>query len=368
MDLAKPRRRSVKQQMRAARFLGEGRIEIVDLPVPTPAHGEVLLQVAYCGLCGSEHRPYKRGSSLTPGHEVSGTVVDANGCDVPVGTRAVVYLSVYCGECRYCRQGLNNLCLNRAGLLGWSAPWHGGYAEYMAVPAQDILPVDPRVGLDAAVLLLDTIGTAWHALRLARAAPSDRALVIGCGPLGLGVVAGLRAFGVEEVFASDLFQARLDAAEELGARAVTPADVPTLQDVNLIVEVVGRQETLMGAVRMVAPQGRVVMLGENWEKWPFEPTGETMLKDYSLIRSWYFPISEHTENQQMMLEGKVDPGQLISHTFPLERLAEAFRLFWSGRTRKVLCGSGPSAGRHRSDDLDRSTARVISPKERNRYP
>ena len=97
----------------------------------------------------------------------------------------------------------------------------------------------------------------------------------------------------------------------------------------------------MGAVRQVAPQGRVVMLGENWEKWPFEPSEETMLKDYSLIRSWYFPISEHAENQQMLLEAKVDPGQLISHTFPLERLAEAFQLFWSGQTRKVLCASQP---------------------------
>lgn len=325
--------------MRAARFLGNERIEIIDAPMPVPAPGEVLLKVAYCALCGSERRLYHGGFSLIPGHEVSGTVVDSNGCDIAVGTRAVAYLSVFCGECTYCKKGLTNLCLNRRGLLGWTSPWHGGYAEYMTVPAQDILPIDPQVGLDTAVLLLDTIGTAWHALRIARVTETSRALVMGCGPLGLGTVAGLRAFGVEDIFASDLFQTRLDAAEELGAQPLKPDDVADLKDVDLIVEVVGKPATIMQAIRMVAPQGRVVMLGECWEKWPFEPDVDTMLKDYSLIRSWYFPISEFAENQQMLLDGKVNPEQLISHTLPLEQLDEAFRLFLSGETRKVLSAS-----------------------------
>jgi 2-desacetyl-2-hydroxyethyl bacteriochlorophyllide A dehydrogenase len=322
--------------MRAARFCGDSRIEIVDLPMPTPASGEVLLKVAYCGLCGSDRRLYHRGTTLTPGHEVSGTVVDANGCAVPVGTRAAAYLSVFCGVCKYCQQGLTNLCLNRRGMLGGSAPWSGGYAEYMAVPAHDILPLDSRVGLDAAVLLLDTIGTAWHSLRLARATESRRALVIGCGPLGLGVVAGLRAFGIPEIYASDLIPMRRDAAQELGAAPITPDQVSQLHDVDLIVEVAGKPATIMQAIRLVAPQGKVIMLGECWEKWPFEPSGETMLKDYSLIRSWYFPISEFAVNQEMLLNGHMDPRQIISHVFPLAELDYAFKLFMSGETRKVL--------------------------------
>ena len=322
--------------MRAARFLGNERIEIDDLPEPKPAPGEVLLEVAYCGLCGSDKRPYRDGFDLIPGHEVSGTVVDANGTDVAVGTRAVAYLNVFCGECRYCRRGLTNLCPNRRGLLGWTAPWHGGYAEYMAVPAIDVLPVDAAIGLDAAVLLLDTIGTAWHGLRLAQAGEASRALVIGCGPLGLGAVAGLRAFGVGEVFASDLVEARLLAAAELGAHPVRPDEVAGLEDLEVVVEAVGTPATIMQAIRAVEPGGRVVMLGEVWRPWSFEPSQETMLKDYSLIRSWYFPIREYAENQQMLLEGKADPRLLISHTFPLERLDEAFRLFLSGQTRKVL--------------------------------
>ena len=323
--------------MRAARFYGDKRIEIKEMPMPEPVPGEeVLLKVEYCGLCGSDRKPYFNGINLIPGHEVSGIVADANGCDVTEGMRTAAYLSVYCGECRYCRHGMTNNCINRRGLLGWNAPWHGGYAEYMAVPAIDILPIDESIGFDVAVLLLDTIGTAWHALRLGRVQETTRSLVIGCGPLGLGAVAGLSAFGVEEIFASDLVTTRLEAAEDLGARAVAPDDIAKLQDLDLIVEAVGSQPTLMQAVRTIAPGGRVIMLGEIWQEWSFEPSAETMLKDYHLIRSWYFPISEYNENIQMLLDNKVDPQKLISHVFPLEELSEAFRLFLSGATRKVL--------------------------------
>jgi 2-desacetyl-2-hydroxyethyl bacteriochlorophyllide A dehydrogenase len=322
--------------MRAARFLGNDRIEMADVPLPSPAPGEALLEVAYCGLCGSDKRPYHSGFDLIPGHEVSGIVVDANGCNVAIGTRAVAYLNVFCGQCRYCQRGDTNCCTQSQGLLGWTAPWNGGYAEYMVVPAIDILAVDAEIELDAAVLLLDTIGTAWHGLRLAEVSTASRALVIGCGPLGLGAVAGLRAFGVPEVFGCDLATERLFAAESLGAHSLAPNEVAEIKDLDLVVEAVGSPKTIMQAIRAVSPGGRVVMLGEVWEPWLFEPSVETMLKDYSLIRSWYFPIREYAENQRILLDGKVDPSLLISHIYPLEELPEAFRLFMSGQTRKVL--------------------------------
>lgn len=322
--------------MRAARFLGHEQIEMIDAPEPKPRPGEVLLDVAFCGLCGSDRKPYRAGSDLTPGHEVSGIVIDANGSDIAVGTRAVAYLSVYCGECRYCRQGLTNRCQHRQGLLGWSPPWHGGYAERMAVPATTVLPLDNAIGLDSGVLLLDTIGTAWHGLRLANAREAARALVIGCGPLGLGAVAGLAAFGVDQVFACDLVATRRQAAADFGAIPVTPGEIAELDDLDVVIEAVGSQKTIMQAIQAVAPGGRVVMLGEIWEPWLFEPSPETMLTDYSLIRSWYFPLSEFAENQRMLLDGSVAADRLISHVFPGDALDEAFRLFMTGETRKVL--------------------------------
>lgn len=322
--------------MLAARFVGDSHIEMRDEGIPTPAEGEVLLQVSFCGLCGSDKRIYREGFPLVPGHEVSGVVVDGNGTGIATGTRVVAYLNVFCGTCRYCLRGETNRCRNSKGLLGWSAPWNGGYADFMAVPAIDILAIDDRIELDEAVLLLDTIGTAWHGLRLASVETASRALVIGCGPLGLGAVAGLQAFGVQEIFGSDLSTSRREAVTSFGGHPVQPDEVEGLEDLDLVVEAVGTAGTVMSAIRSVAPGGRVVMLGEIWKPWQFEPSAETMLKDYSLIRSWYFPITEFAENQQMLIDGKVDSSQLISHTFPLAELPDAFGLFMGGDTRKVL--------------------------------
>lgn len=321
--------------MRAARFLGDEKIGMVEVAEPQPGPGQVVLDVAFCGLCGSERKYYRLGADLTPGHEVSGTVIDANGTDIKVGTRAAAYLSIYCGECRYCRVGFTNRCQNRQGAIGIAAPWHGGYAERMVVPARNILPLDDGIGLETGVLLLDTFGTAWHGLRMAAADRAARGLVIGCGPLGLGAVAGMVAFGVPEVFASDLIATRRQAAAELGATPVEPSEIAALEKFDVVVEVVGSQKTIMQSIQAVAPGGRVVMLGELWEPWLFEPTRETMLTDFSLIRSWYFPINEFAANQRLIRDGAVPTERLISHVFPGDALDEAFRLFVSGESRKV---------------------------------
>jgi threonine dehydrogenase-like Zn-dependent dehydrogenase len=138
------------------------------------------------------------------------------------------------------------------------------------------------------------------------------------------------------VYASDISSSRLDAAADLGATPVSPADVAGIGELEVVVEAIGRGETIMEAIRIVEPHGRVVMLGECWEDWPFRPTSDTMLKDYSVVRSWYFPITEFSENQRLLLDGRVDAAKFISHVFPLEDLKRAYDVFLSGESRKVL--------------------------------
>ncbi len=325
--------------MLAAKFPGRGVIEMIDVPIPTPEIGEVLIKVAYCGVCGSERKVFRNGINVIPGHEVSGTVVDANGTEVPEGTRIAGYLPLYCGVCRFCVSGNTNRCSNRGGLLGWSHPWDGGYAEYMRMPARNALPLDDAIGLDSGVLLLDTIGTAFHAIRLASTSESDRALVVGCGPLGLGVVAGLGAFGVQ-CYAADLYPERMAAAEALGAIPVEARDAGDLENINLIIEVTGRPDNIRRSIKQVDSGGKVVLVGEWEDSWEFEAGGAIILKDFHLIRSWYFPLLEFEENQRMILDGAIDPTKLFSHAFPLVELPEAFELFLSGSSRKILVGPG----------------------------
>ncbi|MBM0239475.1 alcohol dehydrogenase catalytic domain-containing protein [Micromonospora sp. ATA32] len=141
---------------------------------------------------GRDKRLLHSGSAVVPGHEIGGTVV---GGALPEGRRGIVYIPVFCGTCVRCAAGRTNQCLNLSQLIGWQRD--GGFAEHVDVPARCVLPVPDDIPLSVAVLGLDTVGTAAHALRLAlRTQDSvDRALVVGAGPLGLGVRRGRPGHG-----------------------------------------------------------------------------------------------------------------------------------------------------------------------------
>ena len=330
--------------MRAAYFRGNQVIELVDVPRPTLKPGEVLIKVAANGVCGSDRKIWRGGFELIPGHEVSGTVVETTpGCETPIGARVAVYIPRYCGECLYCRSGRGNLCPHKPGLLGWSTD--GGYAEYMALPERNALRLDDRVSLDQGVLLLDTLGTSSHGLRLARAAEAVTVLVIGAGPVGMGAVAYLSALGVPEIYVSEFSDYRLGIAQRYGAIPVNPkvADLEqVIRDshpyvVDLVVEAVGTQPTIWQSFDLVRPGGSISLLGEYWGKVELErPKSEWMINDIHLIRSFYFTIPEFHENQQMIVDGTLETGPLASHSFPLEEISAAYALFQSGDTVKVL--------------------------------
>ena len=188
--------------MRHARFLGEGRISIENAAWPQVPAGEVLLRVAACSLCGSDLRPLRNGWPVTPGHEIAGRV-DQPGHRLH-GTRCLVYIPVWCGRCATCTAGQTQLCENATDLVGWQRA--GGYAEALAVPEQCLLPVPDDVPDHLAPLLLDTIGTAAHGVRLSqKLVPAGRALILGAGPIGLGALLVLQHFGYAPI---DVFEDR----------------------------------------------------------------------------------------------------------------------------------------------------------------
>ncbi|MFN0185905.1 MAG: alcohol dehydrogenase catalytic domain-containing protein, partial [Aquabacterium sp.] len=147
--------------MRAAHFPGGGLTELVDRPWPRPAAGEVLLRVRRTALCGSDTKPWRKGCTQVPGHEIFG-VVDQPGHALH-GQRSVVYIPLHCGHCGACSVGLTQCCETESVLIGWNRD--GGYAQALAVPDNCLLPVPDDIDDDLAPLLLDTIGTAAHGLR-----------------------------------------------------------------------------------------------------------------------------------------------------------------------------------------------------------
>lgn len=317
--------------MRAARFHGQGAITIETIDDPSPKAGEVGVKVKACALCGSDLRPLRQGWPVTPGHEIFG-VVDQRG-HPRHGERVVVYIPVFCGTCDDCREGRTQLCATTRVLVGWQRP--GGYAERLMVPEQCLLPVPDDIPDGLAPLLLDTIGTTAHGVRLAqRVVTEGRALVIGAGPIGLGAVLVLSAMGYGPIDVVDPISYRSDFAVSLGARATTPEAAMTGR-YRLVVEASGKDPARQLALEAVAPEGAIIQVGES-DGWTITETRSIRLKDFFLIRSFYFPVSEYEANVALLRADLGRFARLVDDTATLDGLEALFSAFARGERLKPM--------------------------------
>ena len=314
--------------MRQAVFLGEGRIRIDEAPASAPAKDEVCLHVAACCLCGSDLRPWRRGWPMPPGHEIAG-IVDQPG-HARHGQRALVYIPVYCGSCAECLAGWTHLCRNASDLIGWQRP--GGYAEYVNVPERCLLRLPDDVPIHAAPLLLDTIGTAAHGIRLARrVVQQGPALVLGAGPIGLGALVVLRRMGFGPVDVIEPAEMRRRFAAELGGRSLDPASATGRYP--LVIEASGKDPARQRALEAVAPLGAVVQLGEA-DAWRVEETKAIRRKDFFYIRSFYFPIGDFAENLELFRADRALWLRFVDERVGLQGLGALFQAFAAGERIK----------------------------------
>lgn len=318
--------------MKTAIFHGEGRITLGTARAPEPADGEVGVRVRACALCGSELKQWRKGWPVTPGHEIAG-VIDQPGHQRQ-GERVVVYIPVFCGRCEDCREGRTHLCADRV-LIGWQRD--GGYAERLVAPARCLLPVPDDIEDHLAPLLLDTIGTTAHGVRLARRiSPDGRALVLGAGPIGLGAIIVLRNMGFGPVDVIDPVAYRAEVAASLGARPVT-TDAAAAGRYRVVIEASGKDAARQLALEAVGPEGAVVQIGES-EAWSIAETRSIRLKDFFLIRSFYFPIADYPDNLGILRAHKAEFARLVDAQVLLEGLPELFASFAAGqRLKPVAC-------------------------------
>ncbi len=326
--------------MRSAKFLGQDKITIEETPVPKPGPGEVLIKTSYCGICGSDKRLFHNGAKVTPGHELTGVVVENGaGADVPIGTRGAVYIHKFCGACKFCRVGETNRCLTGNGLVGWQTP--GGYAEYLLAPAQSIIPLPDDIGDDEGVLLLDTIGTAAYGIRKCvdaanSRARADDAVVIGCGPLGLGSLLVLIGLGWKNVYVFDPAESRLQTALAFGGKRVDPNDAANASRFSIVVEASGSQPGRLAAINLVEAGGAVLFLGESDLPTTVQETPKLRRKDCNYMRTFYFPISQARDNMALLRACRARYRQMIADVVPLEEIEHAFVDFIAGKTLKPL--------------------------------
>ncbi|HEV2154323.1 zinc-binding dehydrogenase [Bradyrhizobium sp.] len=320
--------------MQAAVFHGAERITIERVAMPDVGAGEVLVRVSRTALCGSDFKLWHKGAEFTAGHEIFG-VVEQPGHRLH-GRRCAVYIPLHCGHCAACKRGDTQMCLEVSSLIGWNRP--GGYAEYVPVPENCLLPVPDDIEDSLAPLLLDTIGTSGHAVRfVSRVVPASEAgpvLVMGAGPVGLGVVLALRALGYDDIYVADPNAARLKIAQSFGAKAHPVGD--TSRRFALIMECSGAHAARNLGIELVLPRGALVLVGENAAPWTIEEGKVFRRKDFYMIRTFYFPVSDFEPNVELLRKYKDEYRVLVDGEFGLQALPENFARFAKGELIKPV--------------------------------
>jgi threonine dehydrogenase-like Zn-dependent dehydrogenase len=257
------------------------------------------------------------------------------GTTTPVGARGVVYLMVYCGQCRSCRFGATNVCLDKRGDMGFNR--NGGLGPFEVVDEQVFFAIDDSIPYAEATALLDLMGTSSHALDRALSIRSDITdlYVAGAGPVGLGVLlmAKLRFGDDFPVYLNDISRWRLDFAESLGGSPVT--DVTKLPLVDAAVDASGRAEARQVAVRRLNRRGVLVCVGHG-QGLELEVSPDLVSNEAAVIGSEYFPFADLTANHQLLKENLDRVSRVITHRFDLAETEAAFGTFFGGKSGKVV--------------------------------
>jgi L-iditol 2-dehydrogenase len=308
-------------------------LEVTQLPTPTPGPQEVLVQVAACGICGSDVHGYdgSSGRRIPPvvmGHEAAGTIA-AVGSEVSgfaAGDRVTFDSTVYCGECDFCQKGEVNLCNNRQ-VIGVSCAEFkraGAFAEYVAIPARIVYRLPDALSF-AEAAMLEAVSVALHAVRVSELHGGETALVIGAGMIGLLLLQAARAAGCSRIFVADVDATRLKLAADLGADQTLQASESELareilhltagRGVDVVFEAVGRNETVAGAIDCVRKGGAVTLVG-NIAREVSMPLQKVVTRQIRLQGSCA-SAGEYPEAMELISNGKIRVGPLITAVAPL---------------------------------------------------
>lgn len=336
--------------MRAAVIDGPGVLTLRDVAVPDPRDGEVLVRVAYCGVCGTDLHGILDGwvaPGTVPGHEWSGRVAAVGNAVTGIQPRdLVVGGPVTCGECRWCRLGRPALCV--ADPMRGGAAGHGGaFAEYLVTSAV-ALSVVPN-GLDErTAALAEPLAVALHGLTQAGRIDADaRVLVTGAGPLGLLVVAALAARDIRDVTVSEPALGRRDQALDVGAaKSCAPDELPAVPQLpthcvadgfDVVLECSGQAAAIAQGLGLLVPAGRLVLLGVHAMSVRLDPV-RILTNELTVTGAYCYDQSGIDDALALLATGRLPVDKLVNpDDVPLDQLLPAlYRLRTGELTRKVL--------------------------------
>ena len=340
--------------MRAMVLEGVRQLRLREVPDPKPGPRDVVIKVAYCGVCMTDVHIYTGSVPVEMprimGHEVSGTVVETGSevSRVSMGDRVAVNPIVNCGYCWHCIRGKTNLCENRLSIGGLRGGLNGAYAEYVKAPEDNVVKYDKDVSLRYAALT-EPLACAVHAVDLARVSLGDVVVVIGAGPMGLMLTQLLLISGASKVIVLDLKDERLRLAEQLGAsHVINPQKADPLKSIkeitdgdlaDIVIEAVGSISAIQDAFRYIRTGGRMVIFGVP----PRDALASFLpfniyFKEQEIIGSHAVSKESFIRAAKLISQGKISLEELISEIYDLEDLEKALIRAERGEgLKKLIC-------------------------------
>ena len=334
-------------KMRAGVYRGKGQVVVETLPIPEIGEGELLFRVAACGICGTDIKKIHHGFVAAPqvlGHELAGTVVKIGHgvTKFKVGDRVVSFHHIPCGDCFYCEHKLFSQCAGykKTGLTaGLGDPNGGGFGEYVrAMPwivERGMIALPDDVSFEEATFV-EPVNTCLKAVRKARVGKGETVLVIGQGPIGMLLMI-LAKYEGAEVYASDPMAGRRAASLKFGAKEVFD---PTKQNLHqemrartsgrgadAVLVAVPSPALVPEALAIARPGGRVLLFAHNDPVMQLDfPASAVGVEEKEILGSYSASVDDQAESAALVFERRLPVRELISHRFPLERIAEALEL------------------------------------------
>ena len=318
--------------MKAIRMVEAGRpLELKNIPIPSAGEKDILVKVRAAGICHSDAH-YRAGRSamgqlpITLGHEVAGEIewIGSQVTTLRAGDRVALHYNISCGDCYYCSTGNEQFCTT-VKMLGHHVD--GGYAEYVAVPARNAIPLPDEISFEEGATLMCASATALHALRKGRVKAGETVAVFGVGGLGLSAIQLAKAMGAVEVYAVDIKQDKLELASEYDAIAIDASRCEAVEElrrltrgrgVDVALEMIGLQQTMKQTVRSLGVMGRAVIVGLSREPLEVNPYATLIGHEAEIIGSNDHLLQELPLLVDLARRKILDTSRVVSQVLPLD--------------------------------------------------
>jgi threonine dehydrogenase-like Zn-dependent dehydrogenase len=340
--------------MKGAYLPGNSTVVLKDVPIPKPGHGQVLVKMKACTICGSDIRAIYREhvgkgpegyQNVIAGHEPCGQVIE-EGPGIrrfKKGSRVIVYHISGCGVCHDCRMGYMISCSSplRAA-YGWQRD--GGMADYILCDEKDLVELPDSLSYADGAQVACGFGTVYEAIHKVGVSGTDDVLVVGLGPVGLATLMLCKALGAQKLYGIEGNPYRIDLANKLGLadKILTPGP----DNVNDILALTGGRGVERAfdasasdpgrqtAIRAARQWGRIAFIGEG-NTVSFNPSPDIIHAQKSIYGSWVTSIWLMENLVEELVRWNIHPDKLVTHRFPLEKADDAYRLMAEGKCGKV---------------------------------